>query len=70
MQINSFYHKLVELLTKEGKGDREVTLSINGFAVPIKDVVWHERCNEFHIVLDTTDPEQEALEKRAKSWMN
>ncbi len=85
MKAEKFYQKLVEKLTEVGKGDREISLSVGGFSIPIERIVWHEECDEFHIMPAAPSEEEmatfrEELENkikevqtyidRANNWMN
>lgn len=70
MRAGDFYQKLLEKLTEIGNGDSEITLSIAGYSVPIKDIVWHKSCNEFHILPEEATEEEIKYLNRASNWMN
>lgn len=74
MRAGDFYNKLLKTLTKVGKGDSEVTISIAGYSVPVKDIIWHKQCNEFHIIPEEATEEEVKEAKtyydRASNWMN
>jgi hypothetical protein len=75
MKAHVFYSKLEKLFTRVGKGDREISIQIGELLIPIKDIVWHNDCDEFHLVGDVdiihVTPEMLATaDKHDKSWLN
>lgn len=75
MDAQEFYSKLVLVLTKEGKGDKPITISIGGVSITIDDIVWHDSCNEFHVLPKEASDEDverwlDEIDRRAKSRFN
>ncbi len=54
MKANAFYELLYSRMLYSGKFHKNITVEIPGVgAALIKDIVWHNDCNEFHIILRT-----------------
>lgn len=52
MQAFKFSELLNRLMAAKGYGSKEITVKIPGMgAAIIDDVIWHDACDEFHVIL-------------------